>query len=150
MYVKKNKSMKNKNIKNYLNLFSNLNKESIEKFDNLVVDDIIFIDPFNNIKGLDNFKKIFYHMFDNVEEPKFSIVNYAQNKDHIFLKWKMTFYAFKALQTIEGMSDITLNKEGKVMSHLDYWDSLNGIFIKLPFIGLLYKISLRIFKVKIN
>ena len=142
--------MKKKYINNYLNLFSNLNKENIKKFDDLVVKDIIFIDPFNNIKGLDNFKNIFYHMFDTVEEPKFDIVDYAQNKDHIFLKWKMTFYAFKASQSIEGMSDITLNKEGKVISHLDYWDSLNGIFIKLPFLGFLYKISLRMFKVKIN
>ena len=140
--------MKKNYINNYLNLFSNLNKENIKKFDDLVVKDIIFIDPFNNIKGLDNFKKIFYHMFDTVEEPKFDIVDYAQNKDHIFLKWKMTFYAFKASQTIEGMSDITLNKEGKVISHLDYWDSLNGIFIKLPFLGFLYKISLRMFKIK--
>ena len=140
--------MKKNYINNYLNLFSNLNKENIKKFDDLVVKDIIFIDPFNNIKGLDNFKNIFYHMFDTVEEPKFDIVDYAQNKDHIFLKWKMTFYAFKASQTIEGMSDITLNKEGKVISHLDYWDSLNGIFIKLPFLGFLYKISLRMFKIK--
>ena len=140
--------MKKNYINNYLNLFSNLNKENIKKFDDLVVKDIIFIDPFNNIKGLDNFKNIFYHMFDTVEEPKFDIVDYAQNKDHIYLKWKMTFYAFKASQTIEGMSDITLNKEGKVISHLDYWDSLNGIFIKLPFLGFLYKISLRIFKIK--
>ena len=140
--------MKKNYINNYLNLFSNLNKENIKKFDDLVVKDIVFIDPFNNIKGLDNFKTIFYHMFDTVEEPKFDIVDYAQNKDHIFLKWKMTFYAFKASQTIEGMSDITLNKEGKVISHLDYWDSLNGIFIKLPFLGFLYKISLRMFKIK--
>ena len=140
--------MKKNYINNYLNLFSNLNKENIKKFDDLVIKDIIFIDPFNNIKGLDDFKNIFYHMFDTVEEPKFDIVDYAQNKDHIFLKWKMTFYAFKASQTIEGMSDITLNKEGKVISHLDYWDSLNGIFIKLPFLGFLYKISLRMFKIK--
>ena len=140
--------MKKNYINNYLNLFSNLNKENIKKFDDLVVKDIIFIDPFNNIKGLDNFKNVFYHMFDTVDEPKFYIVDYAQNKDHIFLKWKMTFYAFKASQTIEGMSDITLNKEGKVISHLDYWDTLNGIFIKLPFLGFLYKISLRMFKIK--
>ena len=140
--------MKKNYINDYLNLFSNLNKENIKKFDDLVVKDIIFIDPFNNTKGLDNFKNIFYHMFDTVEDPKFDIVDYAQNEDHIFLKWKMTFYAFKASQTIEGMSDITLNKEGKVISHLDYWDSLNGIFIKLPFLGFLYKISLRIFKIK--
>ena len=89
-------------------------------------------------------------MFENVNEPKFTISDYAQNKNHVFLKWKMSFYAFKSLQIIEGMSDITFNKEGKIESHLDYWDSLNGLYVKLPLIGILYKISLRMFKVKIN
>ena len=89
-------------------------------------------------------------MFENVNEPKFTILDYAQNKSHVFLKWKMSFYAFNSLQIIEGMSDITFNKEGKIVSHLDYWDSLNGLYVKLPFIGILYKISLRMFKVKIN
>jgi len=142
--------MKKLYIKNYLKLFANLNKDNINDFDGLVANDIIFSDPFNNVKGLNNFKKIFYHMFDNVKQPRFVIIDYTQKKDHVYLKWKMSFYAFKALQMIEGMSDITLNKEGRVLSHIDYWDSLNGLYVKLPFIGLLYKISLRMFKVKIN
>ena len=139
-----------KNTEKYLKLFTNLNKDNINNFDDLVVEDIVFKDPFNNVKGLKNFKKIFYHMFENVNEPKFTILDYAQNNNHIFLKWKMSFYAFKSLQIIEGMSDITFNKEGKIESHLDYWDSLNGIYVKLPFIGVLYKFSLRMFKVNIN
>ena len=139
-----------KNIEKYLKLFANLNKDNINNFDDLVIEDIVFKDPFNNVKGLKNFKKIFYHMFENVNEPKFTILDYAENKSHVFLKWKMSFYAFKSLQIIEGMSDITFNKEGKIESHLDYWDSLNGLYVKLPFIGMLYKISLRMFKVNIN
>lgn len=142
--------MKKFYIKNYLKLFTNLNKNNIDGFDNLVTNDIIFVDPFNNVKGLNNFKKIFYHMLDNVKRPKFIILDYAQKKDQIYLKWKMTFYAFSALQMIEGMSNITLNEEGRIQSHLDYWDSLNGLYVKLPFIGIIYKISLRLFKVKIN
>ena len=76
--------MKKNYINNYLNLFSNLNKENIKKFDDLVVKDIVFIDPFNNIKGLDNFKNIFYHMFDTVEEPKF-LNNLFFEKDYFAL-----------------------------------------------------------------
>ena len=142
--------MKKIYIENYLKLFANLNKDNISDFDNLVTNDIIFVDPFNNVKGLKNFKKIFYHMLDNVKAPKFIVIDYAPKKNQIFLKWKMSFYAFNALQKIEGMSDITLNEEGKIQSHLDYWDSLNGLYVKLPLIGIFYKISLRIFKVKIN
>ena len=135
-------------IKNYINLFSHLNLDNIEQFDNFIDKNIIFSDPFNDIEGSENFKKIFYHMFKNVKDPSFIILNYSKSENKVFLKWKMTFYAFKSKQFIEGVSEITLNSDGKISSHIDYWDSMNGIFIKLPFIGILYGLSLKIFKMK--
>ena len=87
-------------------------------------------------------------MFENVKDPNFIILEYSKNKNKIFLKWKMVFYAFKSKQFIEGISEITLNDQGKINSHIDYWDSMNGLFIKLPFIGIFYKLSLKIFKIK--
>ena len=141
--------MNNNYIKNYINLFSNLDLKNIEKFDDLVDKDIEFSDPFNYFKGIENFKKVFYHMFKNVKDPYFIISDYSINKKKVFLKWKMVFYAFKSKQFIEGISEITLNNDGKINSHVDYWDSMNGLFVKLPFIGILYRVSLKIFKVKI-
>ena len=135
-------------VKKYINLFSNLTPENINEFDELISKDIVFIDPFNKIRGIHAFKKIFYHMFENVQDPKFLILDYSINKQRVFLKWKMTFFAFKSLQTIEGMSELLLNGNGKVVSHTDYWDSLNGLFIKIPFIGYFYKLSLFLFKSK--
>jgi len=135
-------------IKNYINLFSHLNLDNIEQFDNFIDKNIIFSDPFNDIKGSKHFKKIFYHMFKNVKDQSFIILNYSKSENKVFLKWKMTFYAFKSKQFIEGVSEITLNSDGKISSHIDYWDSMNGLFIKLPFIGILYRLSLKIFKVK--
>ncbi len=139
----------NKNIvKSYINLFSNLSPENINEFDNLISKDIIFVDPFNNTKGVNAFKNIFYHMFENVSDPKFLIVDYSISKKRVYLKWKMTFFAFKSLQTIEGMSELLLNDVGKIVSHKDYWDTLSGLFIKIPFIGVFYKLSLFMFKSK--
>ena len=140
--------MKKNIVKSYINLFSNLSPENINEFDNLISKDIIFVDPFNNIKGVNAFKNIFYHMFENVTDPKFLIVDYSISKKRVYLKWKMTFFAFKSLQTIEGMSELLLNDVGKIVSHVDYWDSLNGLFIKIPLIGFFYKLSLFMFKSK--
>ena len=140
--------MKKSLVKNYINLFSNLSPENINQFDDLISKDIVFIDPFNNIKGVNAFKKIFYHMFENVQDPKFLILDYSINKQRVFLKWKMTFFAFKSLQIIEGMSELLLNDDGKISTHTDYWDSLNGIFIKIPLIGYFYRVSLLMFKTK--
>ena len=140
--------MKKNIVKSYINLFSNLSPENINEFDNLISKDIIFEDPFNNIKGVNAFKNIFYHMFENVTDPKFLIVDYSISKKRVYLKWKMTFFAFKSLQTIEGMSELLLNDVGKIVSHKDYWDTLNGLFIKIPFISVFYKLSLFMFKSK--
>ena len=135
-------------VKKYINLFTKLTLDNIDDFDDLVSENIIFVDPFNDVKGVNAFKKIFYHMFENVKEPKFRIVDYSINNQRVFLKWKMTFFAFKSLQTIEGMSELLLNDAGKVISHIDYWDSLSGLLIKIPFIGYFYKISMFLFKLK--
>ena len=140
--------MKKEPIEKYLDLFCNLTFSSIKNFDDIVDDDIEFSDPFNNIKGKENFKNVFYHMFKNVKNPKFIILDLSNNKRRTFLKWEMSFYAFKSKQIIIGMSEINYNETGKIISHHDYWDSLNGIFIKLPFVGFLYKISLKIFSMK--
>ena len=141
--------MDKKIIEKYISLFSNLTPKNVKDFDNLVSKDIRFVDPFNNVKGVENFKKIFYHMFEKTQDPKFSVITYTIKNKNVFLKWKMTFYAFKSKQCIEGISELTFNKAGKITSHVDYWDSLSGLFIKLPYIGFLYRISLKIFRVKI-
>ena len=135
-------------VKNYIKLFNNLTPETINDFDKLISKEIIFVDPFNNIQGVDAFKRIFYHMFENIKKPKFLILDYSIKKQRVYLKWKMTFIAFNSLQTIEGMSELQLNDVGKVISHIDYWDSLNGLFIKIPLIGWFYKLSLFMFKSK--
>ena len=132
----------------YISLFGKLTPDNIKDFDDLITQDIIFIDPFNNVRGIVAFKNIFYHMFKKVKDPKFIILDYAINKKRVFLKWKMTFVAFECLQTIEGMSELLLNDDGKVISHVDYWDSLKGLFVKIPFIGYFYKFSLYMFKTK--
>ena len=50
--------MDKKIIEKYIGLFSNLTPKNVRDFDNLVSKDIIFFDPFNNVKGVENFKKI--------------------------------------------------------------------------------------------
>ena len=39
-------------VKKYIYLFSNLSPDNINEFDNLISKNIIFVDPFNNVKGI--------------------------------------------------------------------------------------------------
>ena len=47
--------------------------------------------------------------------------------------------------SIKGMSEVSFDQNGNVKSHIDHWDSLTQIIIKLPYIGFFLDKMLRIF-----
>ena len=56
----------------------------------------------------------------------------------------MNFFAFNKQNRIIGVSEIIINKEQKIISHIDYWDSFSSFYLKIPIIG---KVMLLIFKI---
>ena len=61
----------------------------------------------------------------------------------------MTYFAIGELQKLDGISEIKFNQNGKIFSHIDYWDSYNQFYIKLPYIGKFFYYFLKILKKKI-
>jgi Uncharacterized conserved protein (DUF2358). len=141
--------MTNKYLREYLNLFENLTISNLNTFDRLIDKNIIFIDPFNNIKGNEEFKKIFKNTLLKIQEPKFHVESITSKQNLTFIKWNMTFVAFGEQQKITGLSEIITNKEGKVKYHYDYWDSFSQFYIKLPFLGSIFKLFSTLVKSKI-
>ena len=139
----------NNKIKKYLSLFENLSIKNLNNFDQLIDDQIIFSDPFNKIKGKENFKKLFKKTLKLLEKPKFKIHTVSFIKNVYFVKWEMEFKAFKKEQKITGLSEIKINQNGFISEHLDYWDSFNQFYLKLPIIGKILKIFSNIIKTKI-
>ena len=147
--------MKKKNkIENYVKLFESLNLENLNKFDNLLDKNIYFEDPFNKVNGKEAVIKIFSEMFKKIDNPKFQILelSYAQNFDKkltVYLKWILNgkFKRNKKSFAIKGVSEVKFNDQGKVVKHIDYWDSITQLIIHLPYVGRLVKVFLKsIFK----
>ncbi len=139
----------NKKIKKYLSLFENLSIKNLNEFDDLIDNNIIFADPFNKIKGKENFKKLFKKTLKLLENPKFKIHTVSFIKNVYFVKLEMEFKAFKKEQKITGLSEIKINQNGFISEHIDYWDSFNQFYLKLPIIGKILKIFSNIIKIKI-
>ena len=51
--------IKKNNIKKYVKLFKSLNIQNLNKFDDLLDNNVYFEDPFNKVYGIENFKRIF-------------------------------------------------------------------------------------------
>lgn len=122
--------------------FENLNQEiSVEAFRSIYDDAVVFKDPFNEVKGVEAVHKIFAHMYDNLKKPRFVITEYIGTQDTAYVKWDFmfTFKGEKKEECFEGVSRLTLNAQGRVISHTDYWDAAENIYEHLPLLGALLR-----------
>ena len=125
-------------LDSYKNLFENLSMQTVEEdFLQIFSSDVYFKDPFNAVHGLPQLQHIFQHMFSTLLEPQFRIIDLAGSNHSGFLEWQFTF-KLKAngdQQLIQGVSKIEINANGKVCSHIDYWDTGEYVYLKVPLLG---------------
>jgi len=123
-------------------------ENSIERFRTIYDDKVSFKDPFNEVRGIEAIYSVFAHMYRNLDNPRFVIIEYIDKENVMYVKWNFLF-AFKGEKkenSFEGVSRLVLNEEGKVISHTDYWDAAEHMYEKMPLIGSL----LRFIKRKIS
>ena len=141
--------IKKNNIENYVKLFESLNLENLNKFDELLDKNIYFEDPFNKVYGIENFKRIFSNTLNKLDDVEFKVINVISKNNIYIIKWEMIYFAFSKNNSIFGLSEVTIGKNKKVISHIDYWDSYNNFYTKIPFFGLIFKFVLNQVRKKI-
>ncbi|MCO4845111.1 MAG: nuclear transport factor 2 family protein [Sulfurovum sp.] len=118
--------------------FETLHKEvSIESFSTIYDDAVVFKDPFNEVSGVKAVHGIFEHMYNTLDRPRFIIKEYIDNQNVAYVKWDFIF-SFKGEKKetgFEGVSRLEMNEEGKVISHVDFWDASEHIYEKMPLLG---------------
>ena len=140
---------KKNNIDNYVKIFESLSLENINKFDELLDENIYFEDPFNKVYGIKNFKKIFSNTLKKLDNVEFKVLTIISKNNIYILKWEMIFFAFNKNNSIFGLSEVIVSKNKKIISHIDYWDSYSNFYIKVPIFGLIFQFILNLVKKRI-
>ena len=140
---------KKNNIDNYIKLFESLNLENLNKFDDLLDENVYFEDPFNKVYGIQNFKKIFCNTLNKLDNVEFKVLNIISENNIFIIKWEMIFFAFNKKNSISGLSEVIISTNKKIISHVDYWDSYNNFYVKIPAIGILFKFALNLVRKRI-
>ena len=140
---------KKSKIENYVKLFESLNLKNLHKFDNLLDENIYFEDPFNKVYGIENFKKIFSNTLTKLDNVEFKVLNIISKNNIYIIKWEMIYFAFNKTNSIFGLSEVTISENNKIVSHIDYWDSYNNFYTKIPFLGLIFKFVLSLVRKRI-
>lgn len=135
-------------LDDYLKCFETLRPDTINALANCVAEEIRFSDPFSDVRGRAAFTKIFEHMFKNLPDARFVILDRAvgQSPGIGYIKWRMDFTMGGAARSITGMSEIHIAPNGKIAAHIDHWDSFSQLLCVLPWgLGGIFRSVRRLF-----
>jgi steroid delta-isomerase len=116
-----------------------LTPERLAAIDAVYAPEAYFRDPFNEVRGIAELRRIFGHMYDTLEEPRFAIAETILEGDRAVLIWDFDF-RIKAWQPgvtrrIHGLSVVRFGPDGRVTWHRDYWDAAGELYAQLPVVG---------------
>lgn len=126
----------------YIAFFEQLSPVMLNRLPQLVTADIVFSDPFNDVRGIDACRLVFDDMFKRTRNPRFSVSHRAWSGNTCYLRWRFSASAPMLGESwqVDGVSAVTFTLEGKVSSHIDFWDSGRAVYARLPVIGALWRL----------
>jgi steroid delta-isomerase len=131
------------NLDALINFYHRLSPESVARFPDFYSKDAWFKDPFNEVTGVAAIQHIFTHMFRQVSEPRFIVIDRVADERGAMLIWefhyRMRFWGREQAQVMRGVSHIRLDASGKVNYHRDYWDTGEELYMKVPLLGMVMR-----------
>ena len=131
----------------YARYFDELSEASKSELRRLAHPDIHFVDPFNDVCGIDKVCAVFDHMFETSHAPQFTTEPPLIAGEIAFIKWRFTCRIKSRFMTkplrIDGITEVHFDDLGRVTEHLDYWDAARQLYEKLPLLGGLLRIIRR-------
>ncbi|SEP58336.1 SnoaL-like domain-containing protein [Ectothiorhodospira magna] len=130
-------------VRRYVEFFTRLQEPDLERLDTLFTPDARFKDPFNDVMGVEQIAAVFHHMFQQCPAPRFHVHGWAIQGNTVFLHWRFLDREDDAAGRwrldVDGVSRVLFNEEGKVFSHIDYWDPAEHLYEQLPLVGSLLR-----------
>ena len=121
--------------------FETLTPESVSRTAAFYAPDATFKDPFNEVTGVERIERIYAHMFGQVLEPRFHVLERIQDGSKAVLIWEFHFRNAKStpVTIVRGASHLHFNADGLISLHRDYWDAAEELYAKAPGLGLLMR-----------
>jgi ketosteroid isomerase-like protein len=125
-------------LQRVIDFFESISTDSVLTLTSIYTEDVWFKDPFNEVRGIEPVQRIFTHMFEQVDQPRFVITQSVLQDEHAFLTWDFLFRMRRFAteeQCIRGATHLRFDTAGQVNYHRDYWDAAEELYEKLPLVG---------------
>jgi steroid delta-isomerase len=119
--------------------YESIAPDDLDRIADLYAPDATFKDPFNDVGDLGSIRRIFAHMFEQVESPRFEVSLAIEQGRDAMLVWEFRFAFRRPLpagpRCIRGCTHVRFDDAGRVAWHRDYWDAAEELYAKLPVVG---------------
>lgn len=127
----------------YCEFFERLSPADLDRLGERFTDDARFADPFNDVRGLAAVRAVFARMFERCIDVRFEVHEAFRDGEVALLHWTMRFRpapsasggAPGAEWTLHGMSRVRFAADGRVVEHVDHWDTGGQLYARLPLLG---------------
>lgn len=120
--------------------YENLSPQSLCRLPEFYGEQAFFKDPFNEVRGVAAIERIFSHMFRQLAEPRFVVVERVVDPQGAVLVWEFHYRTGRGrAEVMRGVSHLRFDPGGKVVYHRDYWDTAEELYMKLPVLGALMR-----------
>jgi len=105
-------------------------KEDYQKFPtdqtySIYAKDVYFQDPLSRFHGVERYKQMIAFINRWFIEPKLDLQDIQRTGDTIKTEWTLSWNTplpWKPRIAIPGWSELQLNSDGLIVSHIDYWN----------------------------
>jgi len=121
-------------------LYHGLNRDTISRnlLSTCYADNIVFCDPFHEVKGISALTDYFIGMYSNVNHIDFIFTSNWHQDERSMLRWTMNFRHPRLrngeLISIEGCSELRWEKD-RIVYHRDFFDAGAMLYEHLPVFG---------------
>ncbi|MEH1935711.1 MAG: DUF2358 domain-containing protein [Nostoc sp.] len=87
--------------------------------------EVYFQDPLNKFRGVKRYKEMINFIQTWFLDPKMDLHNIQRLKDTIKTEWTLSWNTplpWKPRISIPGWSELSINSDGLIVSHVDYWN----------------------------
>jgi hypothetical protein len=87
--------------------------------------DVYFKDPLNEFRGIDRYKQMIGFIKTWFDDPKMDLHEITRSGDTIRTRWTLrwtTPIPWRPRIAIPGWSELKVNADELIVSHIDYWD----------------------------
>lgn len=125
------------NARRYMRFWETMTPQSLGELDSLVTADVHFRDPFHDLHGVAEMRRMLERMFEHLEAPRLVVTDSAEANGLWMLRWTFDARTKKSGSAwhIVGMSELACAPDGRIRQHIDHWDAARQFYEDLPLLG---------------